>query len=323
MTISAANDATLGHASSHGKMRALLGSLVGIHLVLIGHAFARADANQEQELQRGWEETVRTFLQDHCIGCHGNDKREGEFDLSPYSTVAHVTKDFATWSLVLQRLEAGEMPPEDAERQPSIGQRRKVVEWIGALRDFEAERNAGDPGRVLARRLSNAEYNYTIRDLTGVDMRPTREFPVDPANETGFDNSAESLAMTPALLTKYLGAGRVVAEHLVLKPDGFAFAPHPVVTDTDRDKYCVRRIIDFYQRQRTDYADYFYAAWRFQHRASLGKPTASLAEVAGEQGISAKYLAKVWGVLSEPQDSVGPMAKLQEMWRALPCPQRQ
>ena len=56
--------------------------------------------------------------------------------------------------------------------------------------------------------------------------------------------------MSPALVKKYLAAARLVADHLVLKPDGFAFAPHPAVTDTDRDKYCVRRIIDFYQRHR-------------------------------------------------------------------------
>ena len=65
---------------------------------------------------------------------------------------------------------------------------------------------------VLARRLSNAEYNYTIRDLTGVDIRPTREFPVDPANTAGFDNSGESLTMSPALLNKYLQAAREVGE---------------------------------------------------------------------------------------------------------------
>ena len=63
-----------------------------------------------------------------------------------------------------------------------------------------------------------------------------------------------------------------MADHLVLKPDGLDFAPHPMVADTDRDKYCVRRIIDFYQRQRTDYADYFLAAWRFRHREALGRP---------------------------------------------------
>ncbi len=142
-----------------------------------------------------------------------------------------------------------------------------------------------------ARRLSNAEYDHTIRDLTGVDLRPTQEFPVDPANKAGFDNSAESLAMSPALVKKYLDAARGVADHLVLKPQGFAFASHPVVADTDRDKYCVRRIIDFYKRQRTDYADFFLAAWRFRHREALGRPNASLADFAAEAGISPKYLA--------------------------------
>src|SRR6185295_12191557 len=101
-------------------------------------------------------------------------------------------------------------------------------------------------GPVLARRLSNAEYDYTIRDLTGVDIRPTREFPVDPANQAGFDNSGESLSMSPALLKKYLQAAKDVSDHLLLKPDGtIGFAPHPVIADTDRDKYCVLRIVDF------------------------------------------------------------------------------
>ncbi len=124
-------------------------------------------------------------------------------------------------SLVLQRLHAEEMPPEDAPRQPEAAERAAVIAWINAVRDDEAERHAGDPGTVLARRLSNAEFDYTIRDLTGVDIRPTREFPVDPANQAGFDNSGESLTMSPALLKRYLAAARFVADHLVLKPSRF------------------------------------------------------------------------------------------------------
>ena len=31
------------------------------------------------------------------------------------------------------------------------------------------------------RRLNNAEFTYTIRDLTGVELDPTRDFPVDGA----------------------------------------------------------------------------------------------------------------------------------------------
>ena len=139
-------------------------------------------------------------------------------------------------------------------------------------------------GTVLARRLSNAEFDYTIRDLTGVDIRPTREFPVDPADEAGFDNSGESLAMSPALLKKYLAAARLVADHVVLKPDGLAFAPGPAVTDTDRDNYCVQRIIDFYERHKVDYADYFLAAWKYRHRD--GRPDADLSRFAAEAGLS-------------------------------------
>ena len=72
--------------------------------------------------------------------------------------------------------------------------------------------------------------------------------------------------MSPALLNKYLQAAREVADHMVLTPDGFDFAPHPMLVETDRDKYAIQRIVDFYERQPTDYADYFQAAWRFKYR---------------------------------------------------------
>ncbi|HZY87792.1 MAG TPA: DUF1592 domain-containing protein, partial [Gemmataceae bacterium] len=147
-------------------------------------------------------------------------------------------------------------------------------------------------------------------------------FPVDPANEAGFDNSGESLAMSPALLKKYLAAARRVADHAVLKPDGFVFAPHPVVTDTDRDKYCVARIIAFYERHKVDLADYFMAAWRFQHRAALGKPTATLRNFAEEAGLSARYLEAIRSLLQEAA-APGPLGEVQELWRKMPADARE
>ena len=185
------------------------------------------------------------------------------------------------------------MPPPPAEA------RQQVIDWIQAVRAEEIRKNAGDPGLVLARRLSNAEYNYTIRDLTGQDMQPTREFPVDPANPAGFDNSGESLTMSSALLNKYLQAARGVADHMVLTPDGIDFAPYPMLVETDRDKYAIQRIVDFYLRQPTDYADYFQAAWRFKYRAALGKPHATLASIAADSKVSAKYLPMVWQILHD------------------------
>ena len=79
---------------------------------------------------------------------------------------------------------------------------------------------------MTPRRLSNAEYTYTLRGLTGIDsLEPAREFPVDGAAGEGFTNTGDALAMSPALLTKYLDAGKRGAKHMVLLPDGVRFSP--------------------------------------------------------------------------------------------------
>jgi hypothetical protein len=124
--------------------------------------------------------------------------------------------------------------------------------------------------------------------------------------------------MSPALVKKYLEAARRVSEYLVLTPGGLEFAPHPVVADTDRDKFCVNRIVNFYKRQHTDYAEYFMAAWRFENRAALGQANLTLGQIAAEAGLSARYLETVRSVLVGPPESSGPIAALQAMWRELP-----
>ena len=272
------------------------------------------------QLDDRFARTIKPFLQTYCVTCHGKDKPEAEFDLSAYSSLAAVVKDLRRSGKLLERLQAQEMPPEKAKLQPAPDGRREVIDWFQAVRDYETQHHAGDPGIVLARRLSNAELNYTIRDLTGVDIEPAREFPLDPSNTAGFDNSGESLAMSPALLKKYMKAAREVASHMLLKPQAFAFAPHPMLVETDRDKYCVMQIIDFYHRQNIDYADYFLAAWSFKHRAALGKPEQVLADFAAAGNVSPTYLATIWTTLEEMKEEIGPLAKLQSMWRELPTP---
>jgi mono/diheme cytochrome c family protein len=286
---------------------------------LLAFAVATARAEDVPDVDRQFTDILQPFVKTYCLSCHGKDKQEGKLNLSGYGSLAAVTKNQPVWELVLERLKAGEMPPEDAAKLPQEGERKGVVNWIEAMREEEARRNAGDPGPVLARRLSNAELDYTIRDLTGVDIRPTKEFPVDPANEAGFDNSGESLSMSPALVKKYLAAARSVADHLVLKPQGFEFAPHVAVTDTDRDKYCVQRIVDFYKRQKTDIADYLLAAWRYEHREELAKPQMALEDFAKEARISAKYLQGVWLALHDDGLDVGPLGELREGWQKIPA----
>ena len=279
-------------------------------------AAARADA-PEAALETAFARSVRPFLDTYCLSCHGQEKPEAGFALHGYTTFRSVADDLGPWSTILDKVASKSMPPE-GEPQPPPAVRAEVAHWIETVRRAEARKHAGDPGVVLARRLNNAEYDHAVRDLTGIDLRPTREFPLDPANMAGFDNSGETLAMTPALLGKYLGAARDVADHMVLTPDGIDFAPHPMLVETDRDKYAIARIVAFYDSQPVDYADYFAAAWTFDHRGSLGMPDATLDSIASRMKLSARYLATVHALLHGTEDDAGPLATVRAMYRALP-----
>ncbi|MEO1998299.1 MAG: DUF1592 domain-containing protein, partial [Planctomycetaceae bacterium] len=125
-------------------------------------------------------------------------------------------------------------------------------------------------------------------------------------------------SMSQGLLRKYLAAARQIAEHLVLTPDGLTFAPHPAVTDTDRDKYCVKRIVQFYERQPTDYADYFLAAWRLRIGHAARSDTADTVACAQAHKLSPRYLKLIWETLTQESFTLGPLARLQQLWKQLP-----
>jgi hypothetical protein len=54
--------------------------------------------------------------------------------------------------------------------------------------------------------------------------------------------------MSPSMLNKYMQAARDISTHLVLQPNGFTFAPHPMLAESDREKYTIQRIVEFYDR---------------------------------------------------------------------------
>ena len=130
--------------------------------------------------------------------------------------------------------------------------------------------------------------------------------------------------MSPALLNKYLQAAREVADHMVLKPDGFDFSPHPMLVETDREKYAIKRIVDFYERQPTDYADYFQAAWRFKHRAALGKAERHAGRhrggSEGERQVSAHGLADPRGIAGRGRTRSGRSPNFRPCGARCPAP---
>ena len=95
---------------------------------------------------------------------------------------------------------------------------RAVTAWIE--REFQRADAAlpPEPGRVTARRLNRAEYNNTVRDLLGVDLRPADDFPQDDSGY-GFDNIADALSTSPVLMERYLKAAERITTAALFGPD--------------------------------------------------------------------------------------------------------
>ena len=128
-----------------------------------------------------YQETVQPLLKTFCFKCHSGDTIEADIDLASFAVITDLKKQTNVWIKVREMLDSSQMPPKDSP-QPTDAERKLLQIWVRAFLTREAEANAGDPGPVILRRLSNDEYNYTIRDLTGVSsLDPTREFPVDGA----------------------------------------------------------------------------------------------------------------------------------------------
>src|SRR5216117_3120637 len=172
-----------------------------------------------------YETQIRPPLKEYCLGCHSTEKHKGDLDLERFTSLSEVMKHPKVWQSVVEQISLGEMPPKE-KPQPAEAQRVQLLGWANGVLDDIALARAGDPGPVVLRRLSNAEYTYTIRDLTGIgSLDPAKEFPVDSASGEGFMNVGNSLVMSPSLVTKYLDAGKDIASHAVLLPDGIRFSP--------------------------------------------------------------------------------------------------
>ena len=160
------------------------------------------------------------ILQTHCLNCHSTEKQKGDLDLE----ASDIQKEPHIWENVLEQIEMGEMPPKK-EKQLSTEEKKQLTNWVRGTLDQIALANAGDPGPVVLRRLSNMEYTYTLRDLTGIEsLDPAKEFPVDGAAGEGFTNAGAALVMSPALLTKYLDAAKDIASHAVFTPHGMRWS---------------------------------------------------------------------------------------------------
>jgi len=259
---------------------------------------------------------TRPLMKQFCLECHSTAKQEGELDLERFAKLDDVRRGTKAWLKVVEMLDNGEMPPKDS-KQLSVEQRKQLRGWVERYLHAEALANAGDPGPVVRRRLGNAEYTFTVRELTGIgSLSPARDFPVDGAAGEGFTNTGSALVMSPSMVTKYFDAAKEIAGHAVLLPDGFRFSRDD--TPSDWTNQTLADIRDFY-RQFTDprggdkvnlqgivfdtneggrlpIEKYLLAT--LEERDALAKGSKSIEAVAKERGLNAKYLGGLWRVLS-------------------------
>ncbi|KAF0175233.1 MAG: hypothetical protein FD161_3381 [Limisphaerales bacterium] len=290
-----------------------------------------------------FQKEIRPLLSEFCNKCHSTKDHKGDLDLERFKSLDAVKRDAKVWQQVEEQLELGEMPPKD-KPQLSTAQKARLVAWVRGTLGEIAKANAGDPGPVVLRRLSNAEYTYTVRDLTGVAaLDPAREFPVDGAAGEGFSNAGAALVMSPALLTKYLDAAKDLAAHAALLPDGLAFSPSTSQRDWTEERLAAIRT--FYGRFsekgggtavnlqgiKFDTKDggilplEKYLAATLELRATragdLQSPpsnersgaaaasrrheaTAAIIALAKNHGLNAKYLTTLWTALNDSQPSL-------------------
>lgn len=172
-----------------------------------------------------FQSSILPLLKERCNSCHSTEKQKGDLDLERFATIADIKSEPMIWEGVLEQIHMGEMPPKK-EPQLSPEQKKMLTAWVQDRLEEVALASAGDPGPVVLRRLSNMEYTYTVRDLTGeASLDPAKEFPVDGAAGEGFTNAGAALVMSPSLLSKYLDAAKDIANHAVLTPQGLRFSP--------------------------------------------------------------------------------------------------
>ncbi|MFT6179020.1 MAG: hypothetical protein ACJA1W_001363 [Akkermansiaceae bacterium] len=277
---------------------------------------------------------IRPLLGKYCLDCHSTEEQEGDLDLERFDSLEAIRSDGKVWQLVEEQLELGEMPPKK-KPQLSVEEKSKLLSWVGSTLRKIGEANAGDPGPVVVRRLSNAEYTYSLRDLTGVEsLDPAHEFPVDGAAGEGFTNAGAALVMSPSLFTKYLDAAKEVSKHAVFLPDGIAFSEKTTRRDLTDEKLAAIRA--FYARFsnagggtavnlqgiKFDTKDggvlplRNYLAVTLEERADLLAGRKDIAEVAREHGVNAKYLGKLWMALNDTKPSLL-LDPIRSQWREL------
>ncbi|HEV7405608.1 MAG TPA: DUF1592 domain-containing protein [Chthoniobacteraceae bacterium] len=197
-----------------------------------------------------FDKVIKPFFDQHCVSCHGEKKQKGDLRVDTLKIDFDSPKTMAHWEEIMNRINSGDMPPEE-DKAPQPADIARVSEWIeGQLREAEATRQASGNERVAFRKLSREEYANTIRDLLGVtyDVYDPTGLPEDP-DWQGFQRIGSVLTLSPAHIEKYMAAAEsVLTEALALggepKRETITWTPFDLRGKTFQKEYEARGIAD-------------------------------------------------------------------------------
>ena len=147
-----------------------------------------------------YSKDIAPLLDRYCLHCHDNATAQGRIVLDVFRDGPPDPKYRSLLFRVADNLRTQSMPPE-GEPRPNGEELETINSWL----DIALLADNRGAGRIALRRLNRAEYNNTIRDLIGLDLRLADEFPSDDVGY-GFDNIGEVLSTPPVLLEMYLTA---------------------------------------------------------------------------------------------------------------------
>lgn len=169
----------------------------------------------------GRDSLVKPFFEQHCNSCHNEKKHKGDLRTDNLEVKLDSPKTMAHWEEIMNRINSGDMPPDD-EPRPKPEEIAKVADWIAdQLHEAETAKQSSAGERVTFHKLSREEYANTVRDLLGVnyDVKSPTGLPEDP-DWKGFERIGSVLTLSPAHVEKYLAAAEAILdEALSIRPE--------------------------------------------------------------------------------------------------------
>ncbi len=145
---------------------------------------------------------VLPVLDAHCTKCHGVEKQKAKLSLAGPRKPEQLGAERDLFFHVLDKLEAGEMPPED-EAKLSDAERKTIIDWVrGDFTDLQIANQRRD-GRSKLRRLNRAEYANTIQDIFGIRPTVGLDLPED-GRVDGYDKVSAALPLSASGAGGYL-----------------------------------------------------------------------------------------------------------------------